>query len=155
MAARLQDEIRQTRPWASRQEEAALNIARTAAVLDHALARMLKAFDVTPTQYNVLRILRGAGDDGLCRHEVSTRLIRRVPDVTRLLDRLEEQGLIVRRRRDADRRYVTTGITAAGLALLARIDGPMGDFHRTRLASLDEGALTTLIHLLETVRSAG
>src|SRR5215218_10993455 len=101
----LQDELKQRKPW-SLEEEAYLNISRTAAVLEHALVQALKPFDITPTQYNVLRILRGAGPDGLCRNEVGERLVRRVPDVTRLLDRMEDGGLIARRRGKDDRRYV-------------------------------------------------
>jgi DNA-binding MarR family transcriptional regulator len=153
MASRLQDELKQTRPWASLQEEAALNIARTAAVIDHAAVQVLKPFDITPTQYNVLRILRGAGDSGLCRNEVGERLIRPVPDVTRLLDRMEELGLIDRRRSGADRRFVSTFITAKGLELLSRLDEPVRAFHQHCLAHLDEDQLASLIHLLEVVRS--
>src|SRR4051794_8759267 len=98
MARGLQSELKQTKPFRSLEEEAPLNIARTAAVLEHALAQALKPYDITPTQYNVLRILRGAGRDGLCRNEVGERLVTRVPDVTRLLDRMEEQGLLARER---------------------------------------------------------
>jgi DNA-binding MarR family transcriptional regulator len=149
---RLQDELKQTRPWSSPREEAALGIARTAAVLDHALSQMLKSHGITPTQYNVLRILRGAGDAGLCRNEVGERLIRRVPDVTRLLDRMEEQGLIDRQRSDADRRFVTTCITARGLELLDELDAPMHEFHDTCLADLTDAQVAVLIDLLEVVR---
>ena len=78
-----------TRPFKSLEEEAILNIARTAAIVDHAGADALKRFDLTGTQYNVLRILRGAGENGLCRNEVGERLVTKVPDVTRLLDRME------------------------------------------------------------------
>ena len=98
----LQEELKQSKPFHSLEEEAFLNIARTHAVLEHALAQALKPFDITPTQYNVLRILRGAGADGLCRNEVGERLVRRVPDVTRLLDRMEEMGLVGRVRGGED-----------------------------------------------------
>src|SRR3569623_650059 len=100
----LRSESKQTKPFASAEEEALLNIERTAAVMSHALADELKKYEITPTQYNVLRILRGAGKDGLCRNEVRDRLISQVPDVTRLLDRLEDAGLIARERSTADRR---------------------------------------------------
>ena len=118
----LQDELKQNKPWCCLEEEATLNISRTAAVLEHALVQALKPFDITPTQYNVLRILRGAGPDGLCRNEVGERLVRRVPDVTRLLDRMEETGLLARVRDGEDRRYVTARISPQGLALLERLD---------------------------------
>lgn len=153
VSPRLQDELKQVRPWGSVEEEAALNIARTAAVLDHALAQELKPFSITPTQYNVLRILRGAGPDGLCRNEVGERLIRRVPDVTRLLDRMEEMKLIDRRRDDDDRRFVTTYITKKGLAVLDELDERLPVVHRAQLGHLSESRLRALIALLEEARS--
>jgi DNA-binding MarR family transcriptional regulator len=154
MPSRLQDELKQTRPWESLEEEVILNIARTYAVLEHAIAQVLKPHGVTPTQYNVLRILRGAGEVGLCRNEVGERLIRPVPDVTRLLDRMEEMGLITRRRDGADRRFVTTVITAQGLALLGELDVPILEFHRARLAHLTEAQMRAAIDMLEGVRGA-
>ena len=83
------DELKQTRPFATRKEEAMVSLARTSAVIEYELAEMLKPYGLTPTLYNVLRILRGAGSSGLCRYEVRDRLITPGPDVTRLLDRLE------------------------------------------------------------------
>ena len=103
-----------TKPFKSVEEEALLSIARTAALIEHAGAEAFKPFNLTITQYNVLRILRGAGTDGLCRNEVGERLVTKVPDVTRLLDRMEAAGLIVRTRGGQDRRYVATRITEAG-----------------------------------------
>lgn len=153
MAMGLRDELKQTKPWKSLQEEASLNIARTSAVLEHALAQALKPFDITPTQYNVLRILRGAGPDGLCRNEVGERLVRRVPDVTRLLDRMEQLGLIVRHRGGEDRRFVSTRITTAGTELLDRLDAEICAIHRRQLGHLDEASLQTLIDLLTKVRT--
>ena len=150
----LQAELKQTRPFRSLEEEAHLNIARTAAVLDHALAQALKPFDITPTQYNVLRILRGAGSDGLCRNEVGNRLVTRVPDVTRLLDRMEETGLLVRERGTEDRRYVTARISAQGLAMLDRLDGEICRIHRKHIGHLDKAQLRELIELLTVVRGA-
>jgi hypothetical protein len=101
MPPRLQDELKQTKPFASLEQEALLSIERTAAVLRHQLGEELKPLGVTPTQYNVLRILRGAGPAGLCRNEIRDRLVAQVPDVTRLLDRMEDAGLIVRGRDSA------------------------------------------------------
>src|SRR5947208_2507840 len=108
MPSNLRAEIKQTKPFASLEEEALLSIQRTAAVLDHWIDDALKPYGITPTQYNVLRILRGAGKLGLCRNEVRDRLVAQVPDVTRLLDRLEESSLIERERGTSDRRLVAT-----------------------------------------------
>lgn len=129
MSPNLRSEIKQTKPFASLEEEAQLNLERTAAVLGHAFAENLKPYGITPTQYNVLRILRGAGPSGLCRNEVRDRLIAQVPDVTRLLDRLEESGLIERERSTTDRRQVATRITAEGLTLLRSLDEPVLEMH--------------------------
>ena len=148
----LRSEIKQTKPFGSAEEEALLNIERTAAVLSHALGDELKSFGITPTQYNVLRILRGAGKDGLCRNEVRDRLISQVPDVTRLLDRLEESGLIERERSTTDRRQVGTRITTAGLALLRRIDEPIVDIQKRYLGHMTEKQLKTLSELLSLAR---
>lgn len=148
----LHEELKQSKPFHSLEEEAFLNIARTHAVLEHTLAQALKPFDITPTQYNVLRILRGAGADGLCRNEVGERLVRRVPDVTRLLDRMEEMDLVGRVRGGEDRRYVTARITRQGLALLERLDREICRIHRTQLGHVDRKLLRSLIDLLTAVR---
>lgn len=152
MSPRLQDELKQNRPWKCLEEEAALNLARTAAVLEHSMVQVLKPHGVTPTQYNVLRILRGAGDAGLCRNEVGERLVTQVPDVTRLLDRMEELELIARRRDGSDRRFVTTVITPKGTELVATLDDEVQKAHRVHLGHLDPARLQALISLLELVR---
>jgi DNA-binding MarR family transcriptional regulator len=154
MAKRLRDEIRQGRPFESLEQEGHLGIARTAAVLDHALAEALKAHDITPTQYNVLRILRGAGEGGLCRGEVQRRMVAPVPDVTRILDRMEASGLIERNRDAADRRFVTARISGKGLQLVGKLDDPMQELHREQLGHLTADELRTLIRLLDLVRVA-
>jgi DNA-binding MarR family transcriptional regulator len=148
----LQEELKQRKPFQSLEEEAFLNIARTHAVLEHALAQALKPFEITPTQYNVLRILRGAGAEGLCRNEVGERLVRRVPDVTRLLDRMEEMGLVGRVRGGEDRRYVTARITRQGLSVLERLDQDICRIHRSQLGHLDRKMLRSLIDLLTAIR---
>ena len=153
MPSRLQDEIKQSRPFRSLHEEAALNIARTAAVLNHGFADALKEYGITATQYNVLRILRGAGASGLCRNEVRDRLIAQVPDVTRLLDRMEDAGLIARERDATDRRQVTTRITAQGLRLLKSLDAPVLELQRAQLGHLSKQQLTSLIELLSIART--
>jgi DNA-binding MarR family transcriptional regulator len=148
----LQDEIKQEKPFRSLEQEALLSIERTAAVLGHCIGEALKQHGVTSTQYNVLRILRGAGEGGLCRHEVRDRMIAQVPDVTRLLDRLEAAKLIERERGREDRRLVSTRITPKGLALLEQLDGPMQEIHRKQLGHMDEASLRQLIDLLGEAR---
>ena len=149
----LQEEIRQRKPFVSAEEEALLSIARTAAVLEHAAGEVLKKHGLTITQYNTLRILRGAGPEGLCRNEVRDRLIARVPDATRLLDRLEETGLVTRSREGGDRRFVLSRITAAGLELLARLDPEVAAMNRRLLGHLSQGKLRTLVDLLAEARN--
>lgn len=154
MAIHVRDEIKQARPFASLQQEAHITLGRTWAVLEHATGEALRAHGITPTQYNVLRILRGAGEAGLCRGEVMERMITRVPDATRLLDRLEAVGLIGRSRSTSDRRFVTTTITQDGLSLLAELDEPVQEMHRKHFAGLDRTKLKTLIDLLDRIREA-
>ena len=153
MTGKLKDEIRQSRPFASLEQEAMLSIARTDAVLSYSIIEALKPFDITPTQFNVLRILRGAGSNGLCREDIRERLIAQVPDVTRLLDRLEQAGLVGRARDAKDRRLVTTRITEAGLKLLKEMDGPVAEAHKKQLRHLAKSELRSLIALLEKVRA--
>jgi DNA-binding MarR family transcriptional regulator len=149
----LRDEIKQTRPFKSQEEETLLNVERTAAVLLHRLAETFKPFDITPTQYNVLRILRGAGTGGLCRNDIRDRLIAQVPDVTRLLDRLVDAGLVARERASDDRRVVTTRITKQGLKLLDRLDAPVADAQRSALGHMSPLEMRTLIDLLALART--
>lgn len=151
----LQVELKQTKPFTCLEEEAYLNVVRTAALLDHALGQALKPFDITPTQYNVLRILRGAGPGGLCRNEIGERLVTSVPDVTRLLDRMAEVGLIVRRRSDTDRRFVSTSLSRRGSELVNRLDARIAAIHAERLGHLDRSSLRALCDLLTAARDAG
>jgi DNA-binding MarR family transcriptional regulator len=149
----LQTEIKQSKPFGSLQEEAHLNIVRTAAMLNHAFNEAIRARGITGTQYNALRVLRGAGEKGLCRNEVRDRLVARVPDATRLLDRLERIGLIERERQDGDRRYVTTRITPAGLDLLTELDRPIAELHRSQIDAATDDELRTVVSVLERIRS--
>jgi DNA-binding MarR family transcriptional regulator len=151
-ASRLQEELKQSKPFATLEQEALLSIERTAAILSHAVADALRPYGITPTQYNVLRILRGAGEQGLCRNEVRDRLVAQVPDVTRLLDRMEEMGFVDRERAADDRRMVFTRITRKGIQLLARIDEPVTRLHQRQLGHLGAAKLRTLIRLLAEVR---
>lgn len=148
----LREELKQTRPFKCPEEEAYVAILRTAAVLEHAVAQALKAYGLTPTQYNVLRILRGAGDQGLCRNEVGDRLVTAVPDVTRLLDRMEEMKLISRRRSERDRRVVTTTLSKQGRELVDRLDAPIVAIHRERLGHLTRSDIKALCDLLTAAR---
>src|SRR5690606_2338449 len=153
MSPTLRTEIRQRKPFGSLEQEAVLGLARTAALLEHQMAEALKPHGLTPTQYNALRILRGAGDEGLCRNEVRDRLIAPMPDATRLLDRPGEMELLVRSRQGEDRRYVTARITAEGLDLLARLDGVIQLLHTRQLGHLGPARLRALIELLEEARA--
>src|SRR4051812_28225257 len=125
MATTLRDELRQEKPFRSLSEEALVSIARTEAVSRERLEKVLAPHGLSMTQYNVLRILRGAGTKGLCRNEIGERLISRMPDVSRLLDRMEEAGLVSRVRSRQDRRLVNTTLTARGLALVNDLDAPV------------------------------
>lgn len=153
MSRTLQDDIHQTKPFASREEEAALNVVRTATTLQDLAEDLFKPSGLTGTQYNVLRILRGSGPDGLCRNELRDRMLTRMPDVTRLLDRMERAGLVERSREDTDRRLVSARITPAGLALLAELDPQVSDLHRRQLGHLSTAQLAALIDLLTLARN--
>ena len=150
MSRTLQQEIKQSRPFRSREEEAYLSLIRTADLLARDIGDQLKDYGISETQYNVLRILRGAGPAGHPCSEIGARLITRDPDVTRLLDRMEKRGLATRSRDAADRRVVTIRITPEGLALLDELDG----IRRVDelLGHLGPARLEQLIELLAAVR---
>jgi len=150
----LQSEIGQTRPFELIEEEAALNVIRTAEVLQRWIAAFLKEYDLSPVQYNVLRILRGAGVDGATCSQIGERLLTRDPDITRLLDRMEARGLIARERSSEDRRVVITRISRPGLTLVDRIDQPLRAMSKARLGKFGRDALADLISGLERVREA-
>jgi DNA-binding MarR family transcriptional regulator len=152
---RLRDEIKQTRPFSSLEQEAFLSLGRTWSILEHGMLEALKPHGITPTQYNVLRILRGAGGPGLCRSEVMERMIARVPDATRLLDRMESAGLIERHRDVNDRRFVNTRITKEGLRLLKELDTAVTTLHERQFTALGDHDLKRLIELLELARQPG
>jgi DNA-binding MarR family transcriptional regulator len=131
----------------SPEEKAFLALLRTTDMLSRRPAQVLKTADLSATQYNVLRILRGA-PEGLACGEIGNRMITRDPDITRLLDRLEKRGLISRLRESRDRRVVVARITAAGLKLLSRLDGPVQEVHRAQLGHLGAERLRALAELL-------
>ena len=134
------------------EEAAFLDLLRTTDMLSRGLVHVLKTEDLSATQYNVLRILRGA-PEGLACGEIAGRMITRDPDVTRLLDRLEKRGLISRCRETKDRRTVMARITPEGLTLLSRLDEPVRAAHRKQLGHLGRTRLRTLAKLLSLLRS--
>lgn len=152
MDLRLQDELKQTRPFASIEQEATLNVVRTGAMLTDMFEQVLKPYGLSAAQYNVLRILRGAEPDGLCRNEIRDRMITRMPDMTRLLDRMEDAGLVTRTRQTTDRRLVRTELTERARELLDEIEPKMLEEHRNRLGSMSREDLRRIIELLTAVR---
>ena len=148
----LQSELKQTVPFSSREQEAYLAVLRTADALQSTMENKLKEYGLTGTQYNALRILRGAGTEGLPCSEIAERMITRDPDITRLLNRLEKRGLAERMRGKKDRRVIYGRITSAGLKLLCEMDGPVEQFGREVLRHLGQQKLKDLIDLLERVR---
>lgn len=153
MAARsLADELQMSRPFRGPEIEAYLNLARTYDQLHAELNEVFKGHDLTQQQYNVLRILRGAGEEGLPSLEVAHRMVTRVPDITRLVDRMQRNGLVERHRCEKDRRVVWVVLTPHGRALVEKLQEPIEEAHHTQLAHLDEGELETLNRLLEKAR---
>lgn len=152
MPDNLQTELKQSTPFPNVAAEALLSVLRTASVLEHQLTEVLKPYGITHTQYNVLRILRGAGDSGLCGREVGERMVSRVPDVSRLLDRMEDAELISRERDPEDRRHVTARITRKGLAMLEKATPQLDAVGRARVGQVPAGRLQQLIEVLTAVR---
>ena len=152
MAPGLQAELKQKVPFRSREQEAYLALLRTADALQSSVEAKLSEFGLTGTQYNALRILRGAGPEGLPCSEIGERMITRDPDVTRLLNRLEKRGLVTRVRAKADRRVIYGKITTAGLKLLREMDEPIEKHGREILKHVGQEKLQQLIGLLELVR---
>jgi DNA-binding MarR family transcriptional regulator len=139
------------RQISSPEEVAFLELCRTTDLLSRRLAALLKTEDLSANQYNVLRILRGS-PDGLPCGEIGNRMITRDPDITRLLDRLEKRELISRCRETKDRRMVMARITPRGMELLARMDQPVQEAHRTQLGHLGRTRLRALTDLLRVAR---
>lgn len=150
---RLRDELRQTRAFRSEAQEATIAILRTAEVVRRHLTAVIEPHGITLQQFNVLRILRGTHPAPLPTLEIANRLIERTPGVTRLLDRLEEKGLVRRDRWREDRRLVHCSITPAGLALLEALDESADRADEAPMRELDAGEVSTLVRLLERVRA--
>ncbi|HVS74054.1 MAG TPA: MarR family transcriptional regulator [Candidatus Acidoferrales bacterium] len=134
------------------EEDVFVGLQRTADWLLQGIEQLLKTQGLSQAQYNVLRILRGAGPRGLSCREIGERMITRDPDMTRLLDRMEERGLVARERQQIDRRVVTTRVTPAGLKLLKSLDHPVREYHRRRFRHIAGARLKTLAVLLEEAR---
>jgi DNA-binding MarR family transcriptional regulator len=152
MSIALQKELKQNRPFTGAAEAAHLAILVTAERLKTNAAHVFKTKDLTAAQYNVLRILRGAGPDGITCTEIGSRMITRDSDITRMLDRLEARGLISRQRQSDDRRVVRAFISDAGLLLLKELDAPLRKFIKNQMAGLGENDLKKLVKLLDKIR---
>ncbi|MDZ7637622.1 MAG: MarR family transcriptional regulator [Bryobacterales bacterium] len=150
---RLQEELQQTKPFASSRQEAMLALMKTADVVRRAIGGILEPHGVTLQQYNVLRILRGAGPDGLPTLSIAPRLIEETPGVTRLLDRMEARSWVKRVRCEKDRRVVYAVITRSALALLENIDPLLAQHESKSLPLLEEAEVRQLIVLLERARA--
>ncbi|NUP89621.1 MAG: MarR family transcriptional regulator [Candidatus Sumerlaeia bacterium] len=155
MTEKLLQALRQSKPFTSLEQEVHVNILVTAEALQRPFAEFLRAHDLSPTQYNILRILRGAGRRGLSCTEVGQRLITRVPDITRLLDRLEARDLICRERDTEDRRVIHVHITEEGLRVLGPLDEPIHELHRRQLEHMGPARLRQLSRLLDLAREGG
>lgn len=154
MAKTIAREIRQTRPFPSLQEQVLVNLIRTCRAVEESWAQYLKRTEgISPSQYNILRILRGARPNPMKVSDIAHRMINRDPDVTRLVDRMARQGLAVRERDAGDRRVVLVEITEAGLELLERLDGPVGHYTRAAMAGLNPRKLRELDAMLNEARA--
>jgi DNA-binding MarR family transcriptional regulator len=151
--AKLKEELKQRAPF-TLEQEAFLSVVRSADWLMRGIVEILKPYDLSPTQYNVLRILRGAEPEGLPCGEIAVRLVTREPDTTRLLDRMVKRGLVSRERSEADRRVVLTRIAREGLGVLSKLDGQIAGAHERQFVRLDPRQVNELIRLLELVRDA-
>lgn len=150
----LQSEIKQGKPFPSKTAEGVVALLRTTDVLRRVLSEVVGTSGITLQQYNVLRILRGAGAEGLPTLEIGERMIEQSPGVTRLLDRLEAKALVRRERCPRDRRQVTCRITPSGLTVLANLEKPLARASGALLGRLSDSRTTELIHLLDEIRIA-
>jgi DNA-binding MarR family transcriptional regulator len=150
----LQDEIKQTKPFRSSAEEVVVSILRTAAVMQRSLAQVVEAHGITIQQYNVLRILRGAGDAGLPTLAIRDRMVEEAAGITRLLDKLESAGHVIRERSTPDRRQVLCHITPKGESLIVSLDAPVDAANKRASAHLDDEERTHLVELLGAVRAS-
>jgi DNA-binding MarR family transcriptional regulator len=148
----LQTELQNKQPFDCPEQEATLNLLRTADFLARDAAALFERHGISTSQFNVLRILRGQRGSGLPCQEIVAQMVTQTPDITRLVDRLEAAGLAIRARTAADRRVVLVHITQQGLALLARLDAPVLDLHRHQMNHLTPAEIAELNRLLVTLR---
>lgn len=149
----LQEEIQQSRPFRSQSQEATIALMRTASVVSRRFARVVEPHGLSLAQYNVLRILRGAGEAGLPTLAIRDRMIDEGSTVTRLLDKLEKASLVTRDRSRPDRRQVLCKITTQGEALLATLDPQIDAMDLTTVAMLAPDQRETLLSILTTIRA--
>ena len=150
----LQHELRQRRPFQSAAHEAVVGLMRTADLVRRQMTALVEPHGITVQQFNVLRILRGAADEGLPTLEVADRMIEQTPGVTRLLDRLEAKELVLRQRCPKDRRQHLCWITATGLAVLEKLDAVTSRAHDDSLKGLRQKDRVAFIRLLDAIRAA-
>jgi DNA-binding MarR family transcriptional regulator len=153
METNLYRELKQNKPFERMEEMTLINIARTSAWLSHRQEQFFKGWDLTGVQYNVLRILRGAGDEGRACQEIGERMVTFDSDVTRLLDRMEKRGWVKRERDTHDRRVVKVWITAAGKKLLEKIDAPLQEEITKLIGKLSKEKMKVLNESLEAIRA--
>lgn len=153
MKKTLQHELKRKKPFDRPEQEAILNIMKTSDQLQNRYGRLFRQFDLTSSQYNVLRILRGEGQP-LPSLEIANRMIQVVPAITGLIDRLEKRGLVVRRRCEEDRRVVFVEITEAGISLVEQLDRPVQELETELFGHLQERELKQLTRLLEKARTS-
>lgn len=152
-ASQLQRDLKKKNPFDQPEAEIYLNLRRTHALLHSDFTALFRKFDITETQYNVLRILAGAGE-GLPSLEISTRMVTQTCDITRLLDRMQDADLVERNRTSQDRRVVTVLITARGQKVLKQLERPVTELHESQLGHLSLKDQRQLIRLLEKARNA-
>jgi len=153
-SSQLQREIRQTKPFPSSREEAILSVLRTADLIRGAISSALEPAGITMQQYNVLRILRGAGPKGLPTLAIGERMIESAPGVTRLLDRMEKREWVTRERCQVDRRVVHAKLLPAGERVLKQLDGPLRCSTLAMLPGISDEDVQHLIELLARARNA-
>ena len=149
---KIQNEIRQRKPFTSLSQEASVALARTTDLLRRSIASLIEPLGITPQQYNVLRILRGAGDEGLPTLDIAERMVEQAPGITRLIDRLEAKKLVTRERCPTDRRQVFCRISRSGVALVNSLDAPIRAAEEKALSRLGGNELKTLIAVLDRTR---
>lgn len=154
MVSGLAKELGKKHPFTVPAEEAFLNILRTCSMLTAQSNRVLREKGLAEPSYNILRILRGAGAEGRCGFEIADQLVAQVPDMTRLIDRLEKLGLLERKRVDQDRRLVRCFITAEGLRVLKELDQPLMEIHKKQFGRLTKQQIEQINELMVALRAS-